>query len=86
MKILNKRIHGVPEGAVLVDRTTPFGNPYVVGIHGTRDEVIEKYRAWVEINFVLKERIKRELKGKDLVCHCWPLRCHAEAIMEILNN
>ena len=29
---------------VLVDRTTDWGNPYVLGVDGTRSEVIEKHR------------------------------------------
>ena len=27
-RVLNKKIHGVPPGAVLVDRTTKYGNPF----------------------------------------------------------
>lgn len=30
----------MPAGAVKVDRTTPFGNPFVVGKDGTREECV----------------------------------------------
>lgn len=30
----------MPEGAVNVDRTTPWGNPFVVGRDGTREECV----------------------------------------------
>lgn len=30
----------MPEGAVKVDRTTPFGNPFRVGVDGTREDCV----------------------------------------------
>ena len=33
------------EGVVRIDRRTRFGNPYRIGRHGTREEVIALYRA-----------------------------------------
>ena len=35
----------VARGALRIDRRTPWGNPFVVGRDGTRDEVIARYRA-----------------------------------------
>lgn len=34
----------LPEGAVKVDRTTRWGNPFIVGVHGTRAACVEQYR------------------------------------------
>ena len=35
----------VANGAVLIDRRTRWGNPFVVGRDGTRPQVIARYRA-----------------------------------------
>ena len=35
----------VANGAVLIDRRTRWGNPFVIGRDGTREQVIARYRA-----------------------------------------
>jgi hypothetical protein len=30
-KVLNKRVHGVPRGAVYIGRPSIWGNPFVIG-------------------------------------------------------
>lgn len=35
----------MPENTVKVDRSTPLGNPFVVGIDGTREHCVYLYRA-----------------------------------------
>ena len=39
-----KEEHG---DVVRIDRRTRWGNPFVIGRHGNREEVIERYRAWL---------------------------------------
>jgi hypothetical protein len=34
---------------------------------------------------VTEADIKRELKGKDLICFCAPKPCHADVLLEIAN-
>jgi hypothetical protein len=37
-------------------------------------------------NFLLQDRIKRELRGKNLVCHCHPdLCCHGDILLKVAN-
>lgn len=74
--------------AALVDRTTVFGNPFIIGRDGTRDEVIRKYIKWIMTpeQRELRVRIRRELRGKNLICHCAPQLCHAEVILVIANT
>lgn len=45
-RIQRKRTKGwrLPEGAIIVDRTTPWGNPFVIGRDGTREECVHKHR------------------------------------------
>lgn len=51
---------------VMIDRSTPFGNRYRIGIDGNRREVIHKHRRDFYHDSHLMERVKRELKGRVL--------------------
>lgn len=72
--------HDPPKGAVLVDRSTCWGNPYshlpaeVTNAQfrtKTVREAIEAYEGWLRTQPQLMARLG-ELKGRDLVCHCAP--------------
>ena len=73
----------VRNGAVRIDRRTKWGNPYRIGKHGTREEVIALYRTelWRRIRAgeVSLEELAA-LHGKTLACHCAPLPCHGEVL------
>lgn len=75
-----------PCNAVLIGRPSPWGNPFVVGTHGTRTEVIAQYERWVRGQPAMVEAIKRELRGKDLVCYCKPAACHGDVLYQIANK
>lgn len=83
--IYNKHT-GYPPDAVYVGRGSAFGNPFVIGHDGTRDEVIDQFRTWFLSRPRLVAKAKQELAGKDLVCFCAPNRCHAEVLLEIANS
>lgn len=36
MAVLNKHKHGIPQGAVYIGRGSKWGNPFVIGMHGSR--------------------------------------------------
>ncbi len=73
----------VRNGAVRIDRRTRWGNEFVIGRDGTRDEVIALYRAelWRRIRAgeVSLDELAA-LHGKRLACHCAPLPCHGEVL------
>ena len=48
-KVLNARQAGTKPAAdrVYVGRPSKWGNRFVIGPDGSRDEVIAKYRAWI---------------------------------------
>lgn len=83
-RILNKHIHGTPAGAIYIGRGSPWGNPFVIGRDGTRDEVIAKYNAWIATQPQLLARLP-ELRGRELVCFCFPKRCHGETLRRLAN-
>lgn len=50
----------------------------------TREEAIEKYRAYLLSRPDLLADIE-ELRGKRLGCFCAPLACHSDVLIEILS-
>jgi len=70
--------------AVRIDRSSVWGNPYRLGADGTRKEVIERYRKYFAHHRSLHQRIG-ELKGKVLICWCYPEYCHGEVLLEALK-
>ena len=74
----------VAKHSVVVDRSSPWGNPFVIGRDGDRAEVIEQYRQWLFKN-PLRDAEVRYLYGKYLVCHCAPEPCHADVLLRYVN-
>jgi hypothetical protein len=70
---------------VYVGRGSKWGNPFCIGVDGTRDEVIEKYHQWILTQPNLLNSLQ-ELKGKTLACHCYPMRCHAQILIDLTNK
>lgn len=83
-RILNKHVHGIPKGAYYIGRGSPLGNPFVIGRDGTRDEVCDKYDAWLDKQPQLLPLIA-SLEGRDLVCFCAPKRCHGLTVRRRAN-
>lgn len=65
-----------------------WGNPFVIGKDGTREEVIEKFRAYL-VQSYHDGKFTREdilaLDGKTLGCFCSPLPCHGDVLIEAIE-
>jgi hypothetical protein len=88
-QVLNKRVAGIPKGAVYIGRGrgSKWGNPFVIDKDGSRAEVIAKYERWLcdsPDGQLLLERIG-ELRGRDLVCWCAPEACHGDVLLRLAN-
>lgn len=70
---------------VRIDRTTKWGNPFVIGKDGNRDEVIKKYRIWLSQQAGLLSEVD-SLKDKTLGCWCKPKPCHGDILAELANH
>lgn len=90
--IVNK--HHVKSGEY-IGRGSPLGNPFVIGKDGTREQVIAKYKDWLQEqidkgNPVVLDELNRlgnkaiDEKGLALQCFCYPKPCHGEVIKEKL--
>lgn len=72
--------------AVRVDRGTRYGNPFILGEDGDRDEVCDAYRLhYLPHKPSIAERAG-DLVGKVLICHCYPERCHAEYLVKLARE
>lgn len=98
-RVLNRHACGgrIPDGAVYVGRPTKWGNlwshlPETQARYrvATRDEAVDAYEAWItraiERDPAALDRLRDELRGKDLVCWCAPHRCHAEVLLRLANG
>jgi hypothetical protein len=81
-KVLNKRVTGVPAGAVYIGRGSKWGNPFRIGPDGDRAAVIVKHERWLADQHHLLRALD-ELRGRDLVCFCAPLPCHGDLLYRI---
>lgn len=85
-KVYNKKTDIYPADAVYIGRPGRFGNPFRIGLDGTREECIKLFEDFVKNNIALRADIKMNLRGKDLVCFCAPLSCHGDVILKIANE
>lgn len=68
---------------VPIHRPSVWGNPFVIGPDGTRQEVIAKYEAYVRRTPSLLAKLPR-LDGKVLGCFCAPLPCHGDVLIKLI--
>lgn len=85
MKVWNIRSKCCPAEAVYVGRPTKWGNRFVLGRDGTREQVIAAYEAELLADPERVSQAQRELRGRDLSCHCAPKPCHADVLLRIAN-
>lgn len=86
-KVINIFKDPVPEeNYVYIGRPSFYGNPYEIGKHGNREQVLEKYRNYLKSHPDIVGRAKRELKGKTLGCFCKPYACHGDILKEYINE
>ena len=71
---------------IYIGRPSEWGNPYIPGRHGTREECIAKYEKFVRAKPEMVERVKQVLKGKRLGCYCKPLPCHGDVLARIADE
>jgi hypothetical protein len=62
-----------------------WGNPFIPGRDGTRDEVIDKYLEWIVKQPELMARLN-ELVDKKLGCYCSPANCHGTVLAELAKE
>ena len=98
IKLSRQKGWRMPPGARKVDRSTRWGNPFVVGAPGIPDipTAVARFREAMEHDDFADarlraqfahEHVRAELGGLDLACWC-PLDgpCHADVLLEFANR
>jgi len=69
-----------------IDRTSDFGNPFIIPDDGDRAEVVAKFQKfyWPHKAGLLTQ--VPNLGGKVLACWCHPQECHGHIIAETVNR
>jgi hypothetical protein len=70
---------------IYIGRPSKWGNPFMIGRDGTREEVIEKYKKYVVTQTHLIRDLV-ELKDKVLGCWCKPKACHGDVLIEMARS
>jgi hypothetical protein len=91
----------MPADTIKVDRSTKWGNPFVVGTHGTQVQCVELYRSLVggapspslaniaeqQAAYAWVRDHREQLRGRNLACWCRiGSSCHADVLIEIVNS
>lgn len=102
MNVLNYSVvRRIPDNAVYIGRNAriwaesgrsgapAWGNQFIIGRDGNRDDVVHKYREWLDRQTeseAFRERLLDDLAGKDLVCHCAPHACHGHVLRDKIQQ
>jgi hypothetical protein len=89
----------LPENTICVDRSTKWGNPFIVGVHGTRAECVALFGHLLRgdvcitcgpepsLQMAYRAMVvacRHELRGKNLACWCdLAGPCHADVLLEV---
>jgi Domain of unknown function (DUF4326) len=88
----------MPPNTVKVDRSTKWGNPFIVGQHGDRAKCVQLFEYLLggylcvssdnvdqqRAYVKMARRDRRHLKGKHLACWCsLDAPCHADVLLRL---
>ena len=85
----------MPPGALKVDRTTRWGNPFTTLACGSAAAAVELHRRWLQGEIGAPDGsaapsadiIRAALAGHDLACWCRPgTPCHGDLLVAIANG
>ncbi len=71
---------------VYIGRPGPWGNPFILGKDGYREEVIAKFASFLASRPDLVARARLELAGRVLGCWCAPLACHGDVLARVAQG
>ena len=78
MRVVNLRKYPY---TVYIGRGSKFGNPFLIGKDGTREDVIKKFEVYARKQLV--NGIAFLPKDAVLGCYCKPKPCHGDVIVKI---
>lgn len=77
----------MPPNTVKVDRTTRYGNDFVMAHEGTREAAIAAFERQAAAQMKACPDWYEPLRGKNLACWCSLDRpCHADVLLRLAND
>ena len=82
-------------GVVFIDKerypkvSSQWANPFKIGKHGNREEVLEKYEKYIRCKLQNDTALCESLihmKGKKLGCWCAPEPCHGNILLRLIEE
>jgi hypothetical protein len=68
---------------VYIGRPSVYGNPFIIGQDGTRDDVMRKFKKYALKNERVLKAIAALPKHAILGCYCKPKACHGDVIVKL---
>lgn len=83
-------VHTSEPHDVTITRPSMWGNPFYIGVHGSRAQVVQRYEhvmRWRLEKFGIVWRVALlELRGKRLACCCKERPCHGEVLLKLIQE
>ena len=79
---------------IYIGRPSLLGNPFEIGVHGERGDVIRLYRRWLWDRILEQGEVYAELKrlanlaehgDLTLICWCFPKPCHGAILIRAIE-
>lgn len=101
IQLSRKKGWRMPPNTLKVDRTSKWGNPFVVGVHGTKAECVRLFElllggvlcvscgnaAAQQAYLDMAKCDHKELRGKNLACWCpQNTPCHADVLLAMVEE
>lgn len=92
IKVMNKRTYR--GSGIYIGRPNIFGNPFVEGRDGTREECVAKYKTYFEARYTkdnvfrtaVHDLAEQAITGElVLICWCDPLPCHGHVMRDFIQ-
>jgi hypothetical protein len=71
---------------VFIGRPSVFGNPFIVGVHGTRKQCIKQFEQYVWKSQRVLDAIRALKRNAILGCYCTPKPCHGTVIIAVYKS
>ena len=94
IQVINKKNNEYLRNTVYIGRGSILGNKFILGKDGTRVEVIDKYRDWLDDEMRRGKKVAKEVyrilrkaqnvKVLYLECYCAPKPCHGDVLRDVL--
>lgn len=77
----------MPPNTVKVDRSTRYGNSFIMAHEGTRDLAIASFREQAEAQWEACPDFYEPLRGKNVGCWCGlDVDCHGDILLDVSNR